>query len=292
MPPVTASPPVPQFAPATNIWTPHAVRIVNIAEDTVDTRSYQVEFVDSQLQSNFAFRPGQFNMLYVPGAGEAAISISSRATTGAPLLHTIRPVGNVTSALARLRRGDTFGLRGPFGSSWPIDHLTGQEIVFVTGGIGLAPLRPAIYHVLDHRADYGSVTLLYGARTPGGFLYPREFDEWTSRGIDVQLTVDQPAPGWNGHVGVVTLLLDRIAMKDPSQTQVLCCGPEVMMFYTAQSAFRQGIPPHNLWISMERNMNCAIGLCGHCQFGPAFLCKDGPVLRYDRIAPFLTVKGL
>jgi NAD(P)H-flavin reductase len=275
-----------------NIWTPHLVRIRNVVHDTADTRTYELEFVDPVLQSTYKFRPGQFNMLYVPGAGESAISISSRAAAAAPLLHTVRAVGNVTNALTRLQTGDTFGLRGPFGSSWPTDQLAGQNIIFVTGGIGLAPLRPAIYHVLDHRADYGPVTLLYGARTPEGFLYRKELAAWASQGIDVQLTVDRPAAGWNGYVGVVTLLLDRLTVKDPAKTQVLCCGPEVMMSYTALSAFRHEVPPGNVWISMERNMNCAIGLCGHCQFGPAFICKDGPVLRYDRVSPFLAVKGL
>jgi NAD(P)H-flavin reductase len=164
--------------------------------------------------------------------------------------------------------------------------------VFVTGGIGLAPLRPAIYHVLDHRRSYRSVTVLYGARTPDGFLYGHEFADWAANGIPVQLTADRATPGWNGYVGVVTLLLDRLRVTDPANTHVLCCGPEVMMHYTALSAFRHEIPPENLWVSLERNMNCAIGLCGHCQFGPSFLCKEGPVLRYDRVAPFLPVRGL
>ena len=276
----------------TNVWTPHLVRLRAVVDDTDDTRTCELEFVDPMLQSAYRFRPGQFNMLYVPGAGESAISISSRAVSGAPLLHTIRAVGNVTNAIARLRVGETFGLRGPFGSSWPMEQFNGQNIIFVTGGIGLAPLRPAIYHVLDQRGDYGSVTLLYGARTPAGFLYRNELTDWASRGIDVQLTVDRPATGWTGYVGVVTLLLDRLAVSGPAKTQVLCCGPEIMMSYTALSAFRHHIPAGHVWASMERNMNCAIGLCGHCQFGPAFLCKDGPVLRYDRVAPFLAVKGL
>lgn len=276
----------------THIWTPHEVRIVRFQDDTADTRTYELEFVDERLQAAYTFRPGQFNMLYLPGAGEAAISISSRAAPETPLLHTVRAVGNVTHALTRLRPGDTFGLRGPFGSAWPIDRMRGSDVLFVTGGIGLAPLRPAIYHVLDHRADYGDVTLLYGARTPEGFLYPLEFDDWRSAGIDVQLTVDRATPAWNGYVGVVTLLLDRMSIRRPAQTQVFCCGPEVMMSHTAISAFQRQIPTGNVWISMERNMNCAIGLCGHCQFGPAFICKDGPVLPYEQVASFLTVKGL
>ncbi len=280
-------------APApTNIWTPHEVRIVRFDDDTNDTRTYELEFVDKRLQAAYSFQPGQFNMLYLPGAGEAAISISSRAAAGAPLLHTVRAVGNVTNALAWLRPGDTFGLRGPFGSAWPIAQMKGCDILFVTGGIGLAPLRPAIYHVLDHRADYGDVTLLYGARTPDGCLYPSEYADWRAAGIDVQRTVDRAAPGWDGYVGVVTLLLDRLPIRRPAKTQVFCCGPEVMMSRTAVSAVQRQIPESNVWISMERNMNCAIGLCGHCQFGPAFLCKDGPVLPYAKVASFLAVKGL
>jgi NAD(P)H-flavin reductase len=268
------------------------VRIRSITADTADTWTYYVEFVDERLAGAYSFRPGQFNMLYVPGAGESAISISGRAVQGSPLLHTIRAVANVTNAIARMRPGDTLGLRGPFGSSWPIDQLTGKDIIFISGGIGLAPLRPAIYHVLDHRASYRNVTVLYGARAQEGFLYVDEFGQWAAHRVPVQLTADRATPGWNGYVGVVTLLLDRLRVTDPVNTHVLCCGPEVMMRYTAQSAFRHRIPPENIWISMERNMNCAIGLCGHCQFGPEFLCKDGPVLRYDRVAPFLSVRGL
>ncbi|MBX3444575.1 MAG: FAD/NAD(P)-binding protein [Planctomyces sp.] len=278
--------------PQGDIWTPHAVRIVDVVQDTDDTRTYHVAFDDARQAARYAFRPGQFNMLYVPGAGEAAISISSRSRSGSPLLHTIRTVGNVTGALERMRVGDTFGLRGPFGSCWPLEELRGQHIIFITGGIGLAPLRPAIYHVLDHREDYGDVALLYGARTPDGLLYEGEYRDWIADGLRVQVTVDRADPRWAGYVGVVTLLLDRLPLSDPANTHVLCCGPEVMMHYTALSAFRQRIPAQNVWISMERNMNCAIGLCGHCQFGPSFLCKDGPVLRYDRVAPFLPVRGL
>jgi NAD(P)H-flavin reductase len=255
-------------------------------------------------------------MLYLPGLGEVAISVSGDPASPSPLPHTIREAGNVTQALARMGSGATMGLRGPFGSSWPVHECDGKDIVLVAGGIGLAPLRPVIYTLLANRRRFGALTLLYGARTPDDLLYTREVGDWTNQGLAVQATVDRatrvwnghvrPHPGsgqfrflakgdkeaWSGHVGVVTLLLERLPLTRPEKTILMTCGPEVMMWYTIQAAQRRGLSQTNLWMSLERNMNCAIGLCGHCQFGPEFICKDGPVFRYDRIAPFLKVKSL
>jgi len=276
----------------TDTWLPQSVRIAGLTDDTADTRTYELEFVDSAVGAEYTFQPGQFNMLYLPGAGEAAISISGRPRRGAPLLHTVRSVGNVTRGLARLRVGDRFGLRGPFGAGWPIEAARRQQIVFVAGGIGLAPLRPAIYAAIDSRDEFSGATLLYGGRTPQDLLYPGEFDDWRRQGLDVQTTVDRSSPGWTGAVGVVTLLLERLELPDPRRTILFICGPEIMMAYAARAALLRNIPAANLWVSLERNMNCAVGFCGHCQLGPEFLCKDGPVLRYDRVAPLLHVEGL
>ena len=171
-------------------------------------------------------------------------------------------------------------------------NAIGRDVVLVTGGIGLPPLRPVIYQLLRERQKYGQLNLLYGARSPETLLYNREYEDWSQRGLIVQTTVDRSTPGWLGSVGVVTLLLERLQPFDPGNTVLMCCGPEVMMRFVARTAFERGMSPTQIWVSTERNMNCAIGLCGHCQLGPAFICKDGPVFRYDRIAPYLKVDGL
>lgn len=279
-------------SPNTGLWVPHQVRVDCVDRETNDVRTYRLRFTDERMNSEFTFRPGQFNMLYMPGVGEAAISICSRAKRGEPLLHTVRAVGNVTNALARLCDGDTLGLRGPFGSSWPMQQCRDQHVLVITGGIGLAPLRPALYDFLDHSGVFRSVTLLYGARTPDDRLYRNELEGWVQRGLAVEQTVDRCTGQWAGNIGFVTLLLERHEIVDPAKTQVLICGPELMMRYVALGALKKNIPAGNIWVSLERNMSCAVGFCGHCQLGPAFVCKDGPVFRYDQIAPFLAVKGL
>ncbi len=277
----------PKFDP----WLAHTVRIASVTDEVEGVATYHLEFADAAVGESFSFRPGQFNMLYMPGAGEAAISISSDPSAQGTLDHTVRIAGNVTGELARAGVGATFGLRGPFGSSWPVDECLGGDVIIVTGGIGLAPLRPVIYELLNRKSEVGRVTLLYGARNPFGLLYTDEYSDWESRGLDVNTTVDRASPGWHGNVGVVPQLLDRMPIDDPENTTVMCCGPEVMMWYTARSAQGRGIPAERIWVSLERNMNCAIGLCGHCQFGPTFVCKDGPVLPYDQVASLLRVEG-
>ncbi|MFN8857658.1 MAG: FAD/NAD(P)-binding protein, partial [Planctomycetaceae bacterium] len=233
-----------------------------------------------------------FNMLYLPGVGESAISISANPASRGPVAHTVRLAGNVTRTLGELEVGETLGLRGPFGSTWPLDAAAGRDVVLVAGGIGLAPLRPAIYELLARRGEVRSLTLLVGARSPDLLLFAGELEDWRHRGIDVEVTVDRVAEGWTGQVGVVTLLLARLPLPHPAETLLLTCGPEVMMRYTVQTALQRGIPAENLWVSTERNMQCAIGLCGHCQLGPVFICREGPVFAWPRIAPWLFVEGL
>jgi NAD(P)H-flavin reductase len=206
--------------------------------------------------------------------------------------HTVRVAGNVTRSLARLAAGQTLGVRGPFGAGWPIRDLVGHDVVIVAGGLGLAPLRPLIYHLVRHRAQFGAVSLIVGARTPAGMLYAAEYAAWSSAGVDIQLTVDRAAAGWTANIGVVTTLVDRLKLPKCDQTRAVACGPEVMMKYVALSAMHRGIPAERIWVSMERNMQCAAGLCGHCQLGPVFICKDGPVMRYDRLQPYLFVESL
>lgn len=276
---------------ASNPWVPWTVSLQEMRQEIAGVATYELVLTDPAAAACYHFEPGQFNMLYVPGAGEAAISLSGNPAKRDTLTHTIRVAGNVTRGLATLRPGDTLGLRGPFGSSWPLDECRGRDVVLVAGGIGLPPLRPLIYQLLDQRRSFGRLNLLYGARTPDTRMYPAEYQAWSDRGLIVQTTVDRSQPGWTGNVGAVPLLLERLTTFDPSNAVLVMCGPEVMMRFTAKAAFDRGMTSSAMWLSLERNMQCAVGLCGHCQLGPEFICKDGPVFRYDRIAPYLHVEG-
>ncbi len=269
-----------------NPWQPHTARIVSVTREVRSITTYELELEAPAVREQYRFAPGQFNMLYLPGFGEAAISISSSPSRTGTLLHTVRAVGNVTSALAKKQPGDQILLRGPFGSAWPLDQCRGQDLVIACGGLGLPPLRPLIYEVLRRRADYGQVSLLYGARTPQDLLFTREYDVWKSAGIQVNVTVDLGDGQWAGQIGVVPTLFERLQLV-PERTWVLTCGPEIMMRFVIQEAIERGIPREQIYLSMERNMNCAVGLCGHCQLGPAFICKDGPVFRLDQMEPYL-----
>jgi NAD(P)H-flavin reductase len=258
---------------------PYTVR--QALRDTHDTFTLKLHPVNGSHELSFA--PGQFNMLYVFGVGEAPISISGDPAKPKTLVHTTRAVGTVTKAMAKLKRGDVLGVRGPFGNPWPIEESKGKDVVIVAGGIGLAPLRPAIYRLLSQREKFGKVVLLYGARSPNDILFRRELEQWRSRfDLDVFVTVDRGSGGWRGSVGVVTTLINR-APFDPLGSVALLCGPEVMMRFTVLELQKRGISADRMYLSLERNMKCAIGFCGHCQFGPAFVCKDGPVFRYDAI---------
>lgn len=238
------------------------------------------------------FLPGQFNMLYAFGVGEVAISMSGDPAARGGYIHTVRNVGAVSAAIAKLEAGTMLGVRGPFGTAWPTESAAGSDVVFVAGGLGLAPLRPAIYRVLAQRARYGRVVLLYGTRSPPDILYRHELERWRRRlDVDISITVDRADTSWRGNVGVVPRLIARAGI-DPHNTVAMVCGPEVMMRFSANALTAAGLPAEHIYLSMERNMKCAIGLCGHCQFGPDFICKDGPVMRYDRIAAILAVREI
>ena len=274
-----------------NPWLAKPVVIHAIEPEIDGVSTYRLRFRDRDLHQRYQFRPGQFNMLYLPGVGEIAISLSA-GSAEATWDHTIRVAGSVTQKLATLGVGASFGLRGPFGTSWPIDECRGANIVLVAGGIGLAPLRPSVHALLGDKDAFGTKTLLFGTRTPEGLLYRNEYESWSAAGLDVQVTVDRSGPDWTGNVGVVPLLLDRLQPWSAANSVLFACGPEVMMRYTVRSALARGLRKDQIWISLERNMQCAVGLCGHCQLGPAFVCKDGPVFRFDKIEPFLSVDAL
>jgi NAD(P)H-flavin reductase len=271
-------------APAVDPMRPNLYRLQRVRHETYDTFTLELEGADGRGRS---FAPGQFNMVYLLGVGEVPISISGDPARPGSLVHTVRAVGTVTKPMVRMKRGDMVGVRGPFGSSWPVEEAKGHDAVIVAGGIGLAPLRPALYHILAHRDEYRRVALLYGVRTPDDLLYTDELEEWRSRfDVDVGVTVDAASGNWKGNVGVVTTLIPW-ARFEPEEAVAMVCGPEVMMRFTVQALQKRGMTMDNIFVSMERNMKCGIGFCGHCQFGPTFICKDGPVFRCDRMEPFL-----
>ena len=234
-------------------------------------------------------RPGQFNMVTAFGVGEVPISVSGHP---AALAHTVRVAGSVTRAMSKLRVGERVGLRGPFGVPWPLEQAQGGDLVIVAGGIGLAPLRSAVRHGLANRAEYRRLILLYGARSPTDLLYADELAEWRARfDFEVAVTVDRAGSDWHGEVGMVTNLIQRAGF-DPATSTALVCGPEAMMRFVAQSLVDRGISEERVFLSVERNMKCAVGWCGHCQFGPEFVCRTGPVFPYPRVADLLAVKEL
>lgn len=267
---------------------PQRYRILRRRRELADTFTLELEPEDgSEIP---AFATGQFNMLYVYGVGEIPISISGNPTKRKPLVHTTRAVGTVSRAMSELGPGDVIGVRGPFGSHWPLEQAKGKDVVILAGGIGLAPLRSVLYQVIAEREHYGKVVLLYGARTPMDMLYRHDLERWRARlDFEVMVTVDRATTQWYGSVGVVTRLVSRAAF-DPHNAVALVCGPEIMMRFSAMELEKRGIAAEHIFVSMERNMKCAIGFCGHCQYGRYFACKDGPVFAYSHVHHLL-IKG-
>ncbi len=263
---------------------PVPCRILDVQPENFNTRTFTLRIEDDDLRQRYRWLPGQFNMLYVPGVGEAAISISSDCEQYETIQHTIRIVGSVTNAIDRLGRGAIVGMRGPFGRGWPLERLNGGDIVMVGGGIGLAPLRPMVYWLLRHRERFRRVVLLFGCRTSEDRLYVGELEKWQEDPkIDLLVTVDNATGGWVGPVGVVTKLLQRIKVN-AERTTVMVCGPRMLNRAAAWSFLQLHVPPEQIYLSLERNMNCGFGQCGHCQYGGLFVCKDGPVFAYSEIA--------
>lgn len=280
----TLSKPRPEPICGMDTWMPTPVRIAAVREENFNTRTFTTEFVDQEIGKQYAFAPGQFNMLYVPGVGEAAFSVSSNPATPGHLEHTIRRVGSVTRSLWHFQQGDVIGLRGAFGTAWPMDEMRDKHVVIVAGGIGIAPLRPVIYALMQEPGYCQRLVLLYGCRTPEDRVYAAELEEWEeAREIEVLVTVDNATSGWSGPVGVVTELLKRIKMA-AEETIVLVCGPKVLNRAAAWNFLQLHVPPDQVFINLERNMNCGFARCGHCQYGGHFVCSDGPVFRFAEIA--------
>lgn len=279
------TPAVKKVSPEKNPWEPQKVIIKAIKQQTKDTTTYTFAFVDSSIQEAYTYDPGVFNMISIFGIGEAPISISSCADVKESFDHTIRAVGNVTNALAKLQVEDIVGIRGPYGTGWPVEEMKGKNVLLVAGGIGLAPLRPVIKYIQARRDQYNYFEILYGARTPNDMLFTDEFDEWRKiPNTRLFLTVDFVPPGveWGHNVGVVTTLFDKMASK-PENTMMVTCGPEIMMRFVVRGLLARGFSPEQIYVSLERRMSCGIKKCGNCQIGPVFVCQDGPVFKYGDI---------
>jgi len=262
---------------------PYSVR--QVVKETADTFTLTLE--PSNGAGANRFQPGQFSMLWVFGVGELPISISGDPAERDRLVYTVRSVGQATHALVSREVGDAVGVRGPFGTGWPVEKAEGRDVLVIAGGIGLAPLRPVIYEVLHNREKYGRLVILYGARSPRDLLYRKELAAWArQRETQVLVTVDYGGLSWRGHVGVVTTLF-KYARLQPERSLAFACGPEIMMRFVARDLETRGFARENVYLSMERNMKCGVGFCGHCQYGPHFICKDGPIFRYDQMRPLL-----
>ncbi|HSC51639.1 MAG TPA: FAD/NAD(P)-binding protein [Gaiellaceae bacterium] len=262
---------------------PRPFRVTRRARETADTWTLELEPVQGD---PLQVEPGQFTMLYAFGVGEVPISVSGEP--GGPLVHTVRAVGAVTEAICAAGEETVLGVRGPLGNAWPLG--SGGDAVVVAGGIGLAPLRGVVYELVRRREAFGEAALLYGGRTPADLLYRDELDRWRST-LQVDVTVDAAEHGWEGKVGFVAKLVGS-ARFDPATTTAFVCGPEIMMRTSAEALLERGVPAERIFVSMERNMQCGVGLCGHCQLGPTLICRDGPVYRWDEVERLMGVREL
>jgi NAD(P)H-flavin reductase len=265
---------------------PRPFRVDRVRRDTSDTVTVELLPLDG---TPLEFTPGQFTMLMAFGVGEVPISISGNPHAPGRLVHTVRDVGGVTRSIVAVEPGDLLGVRGPYGVGWEVP--VHGDLLVVAGGIGLAPLRPAVLAALGDRNRTERVNILVGARTPADLLFPEELTRWADAGAHVAVTVDRASRGWDGEVGLVTELLPR-APFDPATTTALVCGPEVMMRHVATALAALGVPPGRIRLSLERNMRCGVGLCGHCQLREHLICVDGPVFGADRVLPLMQVREL
>jgi NAD(P)H-flavin reductase len=265
---------------------PMVPRAFRVTARVQETRDVWTLTLDPAANEPPAIAPGQFVMVYVFGIGEVPISVSGATGEPGPVVLTVRAVGAVTDAICAAEPGAILGLRGPFGNAWPVGHAAGGDVVVVAGGIGLAPLRPVLLHAFARRERYGQIVLLYGARTPEDLLYRADLETWNA-----DVTVDAAEAGWPGKVGVVPQLVET-ARFDPAAATAFVVGPEVMMRFTVQALLARGVAESRIFVSLERNMRCGLGHCGHCQLGPTLICRDGPVYSHAVAGPWMEVREL
>lgn len=273
-----------------DIYLPFDAEIVNRTEESHDIFTLALKFSNPQVQQNFSFLPGQFNMLYLFGVGEVAISIVSDPEDDSLYSHTIRRLGRVTRGLSLLKVGDHLGIRGPFGRGWPLEKAKGKDVVIITGGLGCAPSVSVINYILKRRKEFKTLTILQGVKHSDDLIFRQQYNQWaTLPDIKVLLAADVSKPNWPGYTGLITELIDQININN--KTICMMCGPEGMMIAAIKRLIRQNLPETSIYLSLERNMECAVGHCGHCQFGGEFVCKDGPVFCYPEIKYLLGKKG-
>lgn len=274
-----------------NQWLPKPVEIVRRVQETPGVFSLRLRFVNPRDASNFAFQPGQFNMIGLPGSGEIPISIVSDPEDELGLDHTIRAVGRITEALSKLDVGAQISLRGPLGRGWPLTQAQGQDVLILTGGLGCAPSISAIHYILRRRELFGRLTIIQGVRHGDDLIWHSRYEQWRKEpNTQVLLAADEESQSWNNYVGHATDLIAR-ADLDSQHTLAMMCGPEIMMHNGVIRLNEIGIPDDAIYLSMERNMHCGIGHCGHCQIGPHFVCKNGPVFNYTEIRDWFALEG-
>jgi sulfhydrogenase subunit gamma (sulfur reductase) len=271
---------------------PLEAEVVDRVDESEEIFTLALRLVDPRRHDEYRFEPGQFNMLYLYGVGEIAISIVGDPRTPELLQHTIRTVGRVTRGFARLGKGDRIGLRGPFGRGWPLAQAHGRDVVVITGGLGCAPVVPVINHVLDRRSEHGRVAILQGVKHSDDLIWRERYEKWDREPFtQVLLAADVSGPEWRGYRGRVTGLIEQLEV-DFANSVTMMCGPEIMMAASAARMVERGADPDSVWLSMERNMQCGVGHCGHCQFGQKFVCRDGPVFPYGEIRTLFGERGI
>ncbi len=273
-----------------NPHRPWRARVVERIQESGTVFTLRLEFLDPEIRAGYRFAPGQFNMVYLYGVGEVAISIVSDPKDPTLLDHTIRTVGRVTNGISQLQAGDIIGLRGPYGRGWPMQEAEGRDVLVITGGLGCAPVVSVINYIAERRKQFGKLTILQGVKLPKDLIWRDRFERWIKEpNTEVLLAADKGDPSWPWHVGLVVELFDQMRLSD--HTIVMMCGPEGMMRACVDELLLRQIPEHAIYLSMERNMQCALGQCGHCQYGADFVCRDGPVFSYKQIEPLFTHSG-
>ena len=269
-----------------NIYQPYLMEIIKVVPETGDTKTFHLQFQEASLRESFSFLAGQFAEYSVFGEGEATFCISSSPTRMSHLEFSVKRVGRVTHALHQLNEGDTIGLRGPYGNHFPLDKLKGKNLLFIGGGIGLAPLRSLIHNVVDTRADYREITILYGARSPQDLCFQYDLESWgRDPSLKMVTTVDVGDNNWKGKVGLVPMVLEEVKPSS-KETMAITCGPPIMIRYTLKSLEKLGFTPAQVWTTLEMKMKCGLGKCGRCNIGPLYVCQDGPVFSWEEIQKF------
>lgn len=271
-----------------NIYQPYLMEIIKVVPETGDTKTFHIQFQEASLRESFSFVAGQFAEYSVFGEGEATFCISSSPTRMSHLEFSVKRVGRVTHALHQLNEGDTIGFRGPYGNHFPLDKLKEKNLLFIGGGIGLAPLRSLIHNVVDTRADYREITILYGARSPQDLCFQYDLESWGGNpSLEMVTTVDVGDNNWKGKVGLVPMVLEEIKPSS-KETMAITCGPPIMIRYTLKSLEKLGFTPSQVWTTLEMKMKCGLGKCGRCNIGPLYVCQDGPVFSLEEIQHFVS----